>query len=105
MKRPPKRPTVDAGEPASARNSRLISARWSGPLPPPAQLEEFERIVPGGAERVFAQFEAEGDHRRAMEAQNVKFVIRDRHIGQVLAVIYALGAFGLTAFAISHGAN
>jgi hypothetical protein len=35
-----------------------------------------------------------------MEKQNVKFIVRDTHIGQMLAGVYALAAFGLTAFAI-----
>jgi uncharacterized membrane protein len=82
----------------------MISAHWSGPLPPPGELQAFEDIVPGGAERIFKQFEDEAAHRRAMEKANARFVIRDTHIGQILAGLYAVGAFSVTAYAVYAGA-
>ena len=105
MPRPPKRPAAPRADAEEPQNRHIVSATWNGPLPPPALLEEFERVVPGGAERIFAQFENEAKHRRGLEEQNARFVIRDRHFGQALAGIYALGAFGLTAFAIDRGAD
>ncbi|WP_176454478.1 DUF2335 domain-containing protein [Tardiphaga sp. OK246] len=69
-------------------------------MPPPAALDEFNRIVPGGAERIFAQFEAEGAHRREMERRESKFVVRDVHIGQLLAGLFALSGLGVSALAI-----
>jgi hypothetical protein len=39
-----------------------------------------------------------------MEASNARFTVRDTHIGQILAGLYALGAFGVTAYAIFAGA-
>jgi len=77
-----------------------VSAQWTGPLPPPAALEAFERIVPGGAERIFAQFEAEAKHRRELEQRQSKFLIRDVHIGQIMAGLYAMGGLAVTTFAI-----
>jgi uncharacterized membrane protein len=53
-----------------------------------------------GAERIFAQFEAEGNHRRELGQRQSKFVIRDVHIGQFLAGLFALSGLGVAAFAI-----
>ena len=39
----------------------------SGPLPVPSLLEEYDRIVPGGAERIFALAEEQTRHRLEME--------------------------------------
>ena len=66
-------------------------------------LDEFNRIVPGGAERIFAQFEAEGIHRRELEERQSKFVVRDTHIGQFLAGLFALSGLGVSALAIYFG--
>jgi uncharacterized membrane protein len=89
-------------------NHQILSAtqtQWKGPLPPPAVLREFDVLVPNGAERIFAQFEKESAHRRDCEEKQLKFLIRDSRIGQGLAGLYALCAFGVTAYAISIGAN
>jgi uncharacterized membrane protein len=81
------------------------SAQWSGPLPHPADLREFNEIVPNGATRIFDQFEKEGDHRRAIERQQANFVVRDTHIGQFLAGMFATLGLGVAAFAIYMGAE
>jgi uncharacterized membrane protein len=83
---------------------QILSAGWSGPLPPPAALDEFNRIVPGGAERIFAQFEAEGARRRELERRQSKFVVRDVHIGQGLAGLFALSGLAVAALAIVYNA-
>jgi Predicted membrane protein (DUF2335) len=41
----------------------IISAHWSGPLPPPAVLEKIDQIVPGGADRLLRMAEEEQTHR------------------------------------------
>jgi uncharacterized membrane protein len=73
---------------------------WNGPLPPPAALDEFNRIVPGGAERIFVQFEEQGRHRRDLEQRQSKFVVRDAHVGQLLAGLFAFMGLGVSALAI-----
>jgi len=73
---------------------------WKGPLPPPAALQAFEEIVPGSAARIVAQFEEEAAHRRKLETKQADFVRWDTHIGQALAIVFALGAFAVVAFAV-----
>jgi uncharacterized membrane protein len=43
----------------------LQAQQWTGPLPPPAALEQFERVIPGGAERILRMAEQEQAHRIA----------------------------------------
>jgi uncharacterized membrane protein len=40
---------------------------YSGPLPAPQQIEEYNRIVPGSGEILFEEFRAQSRHRRSME--------------------------------------
>src|SRR4030095_4782065 len=46
----------------------ITAAKFEGPLPHPDLLEKYETIVPGGAERIFARFEKQSDHRMQLEA-------------------------------------
>jgi uncharacterized membrane protein len=106
VKKPPKRkrPALPANqsEQDATVHPQIVTAGWSGPLPPPAALEEFDRIFPGAAERIFAQFEAEGAHRRELEQRQSRFIVRDVHIGQALAGLFALSGLGVSALAIYY---
>jgi len=50
-------------QPAESRRSSsrpitsIIAAHWSGPLPPPAELERLDQIIPGGADRLLSMAE------------------------------------------------
>ena len=71
----------------------VISAHWSGPLPPPAELEMIDQIIPGGADRLLCMAEKEQTHR-----------IEDARRGQYLGWSLAAGAV-VTAVIVSlcHG--
>ena len=49
-----------------------ITAHWSGPLPPPSTLAAYENALPGSAERILAMAEAEAEHSRALEREQVR---------------------------------
>lgn len=53
------------------REQVVQAAAWfesfSGPLPPPKHLAEYERILPGAAERIFRMAEDQATHRRSLE--------------------------------------
>lgn len=105
--RPPRQEVAPRGEqPDEASLTVEIEHRqnWSGPIPPPSILRDFDDIIPGCAERIIAQFELEGAHRRQMEDRAQRFRIREAHIGQVLAGLFAVGAFGSSIVAMSYGA-
>ncbi|MGC9031129.1 MAG: DUF2335 domain-containing protein [Desulfomonilaceae bacterium] len=44
-----------------------VLAAWYGPLPPPQVLAEFDRVIPGGAERILALAERQAAHRQNLE--------------------------------------
>lgn len=70
--------------------------QWSGPLPPPAALDQFNQIVPGGAERIIAMVEREQAHRIEMESIGLNALVRDTRrgmwIGGTIAVLAIAGA-------------
>ncbi|WP_324959431.1 DUF2335 domain-containing protein [Oligoflexus sp.] len=55
----------------------MLATGFKGPTPPPAVLEEYERLVPGSAKRFlddyFQQKSAEADHRRGLQAKQLEY--------------------------------
>lgn len=91
--------------PGDELNTTITVAGWSAPLPPPSILRDYEDILPGSAERVFAQFEEEAQQRRDLTRRRMALSERDAVLGQVLAGLYAAGSLGATVYAAYLGAE
>ena len=77
-----------AGQEASA-GEQVVMGRWSGPLPPPAALEQFERASPGAADRILSMAEREEEHRQSLERIMATSEIKTRNRGQFLGFFIA----------------
>lgn len=66
--------------------------QWAGPLPPPATLEHFERIIPGGADRILQMAEREQAHRVACDSSVLTAAIAEARRGQFLGAAVAMAA-------------
>lgn len=75
---------------------RISAVSYSGPLPDPETLDRYNQIVPNGAERIFAQFEAQTAHRHDIERRVVRSNVFCQKFG-------SLSAFVLGAIAIGGG--
>lgn len=69
---------------------------FQGPLPPPAMLEHYGRIIPNGPERMMALLEKQTDHRIAMETKLVNGRVSITRTGQWMAFALSI-FFGSTA--------
>ena len=74
---------------------------WSGPLPPPGILAEYEALVPGSAKDIISWVGDESKHRRGLESQALsEFTAADKRgtrFGFTLALLFGGGAFYLMA--------
>lgn len=77
------------------------SAWWAAPLPPPAQLAQYDNVLPGLAERIVSLTENEVAHRHWLDRAFVRY----RFFGQWASVIIALAAIGAGAYLVSTGQN
>lgn len=73
-------------------------SEWSAPLPPPVILQEYEQILPGGAERVFAMTELEQKHRHQFEDKDINLGTKLKLRGQGAAIVLIVLSF-FAAFA------
>lgn len=77
----------------------MQAEHFSGPIPPPQLLEQYNKLVPSFAERFMAMAEKQTDHRRDLEATVVKTRIRNEtramYLAFVLSLVFGAGAFYL----------
>jgi len=90
--------------PSHVKMTMRRSQVFSGPLPPPKQLKEYNDVLPGAADRILKMAERQSEHRQRMEEQIVNANTKDSHLGVIFAFI--LGALiiggGIYLAAIGH---
>lgn len=81
--------------PESAHVKLMIAeSRFAGPLPPADQLQKYEEVMPGAADRIFKMAEDQAHHRQEMEATVIKSNSRDSMLGVIFAFILGLVIIG-----------
>ena len=68
-----------------------IATEVSKILPSPADLERFEKILPGFTDRILSRAEKEQDHRHSMEARGQVFAF-------AVALVVIVSGIALIAF-------
>lgn len=89
-------------ETAKARTTG-VQVSYSGPLPPPEVLAKFDQVVPGGAERILAQFEAQRTHRQRIELKVINSNTFVQVFGAISALLLGLLAIGGGLFLVHEG--
>ena len=59
-------------QPFLAVQEHRVEASWSGPLPPPGAMAEYDRIYPGAAQSILEMAHTEQTHRRLLESQDLR---------------------------------
>lgn len=75
----------------------------TGFLPLPAILEQYDRIVENGAERIFAQFEAQAVHHRKTESRETHCKIFVQIFGAISLLLLAVLAIGVGCYLVARG--
>jgi uncharacterized membrane protein len=70
------------------------------PLPRAEDLEAYERIPPGAAERIVTLAEQQSSHRLSLEAYTVRADSRRSVMGLVAGLVVSLAAFGVAGLAV-----
>jgi uncharacterized membrane protein len=65
--------------------------------PPPAILEEYDRLSPGSSTRIVQMAEGELKHNQLMEIKAANYFSRGQWMGFILALVAVIGSIGLVA--------
>lgn len=74
------------------------SITYSGAVPPPEMLREFDKIIPNGADRFMKMAEEQSEHRRKIEQKIVESNVRNENLG--LKFAFSISIIGLISAAI-----
>lgn len=76
-------------------NNQVIEHReiFSGPIPHPQLLEQYERIVPGAAETIIKMASTQSEHRQYLEKKVISSDVVNSKIGLVFG--FVIGMVGI----------
>lgn len=63
------RPAQSVQQVQTIQATQATQTTFTGPMPPPELLRQYDAVVPGAAERILAMAEKEAQHRQAQESQ------------------------------------
>lgn len=81
----------------------VVTVTYSGPLPPPSAMAEYERVLPGAAERILVMAEKAAAHHQAIDVQAQKLIGQDVLRGQLLGFSIAAAGLLVSGYAIYKG--
>lgn len=76
---------------------------FSGPIPPPDQFEQYERVLPGSADRILQMAEKQQEHRMAIEKEAISKSLNHNKRGQTFGFIAMLLMLALSVFFVFFG--
>ena len=89
----------DAAVSPSTMAASMVHAHISmGPLPAAEELKQYERILPGAAERILSMAKHQAAHRQALEKRDAQ----DQRLGIVFAFTLALVALIVGCLVVLH---
>jgi uncharacterized membrane protein len=77
--------------------------QYSGPLPPPEALAQYNEVLPGAAERIMAMAERQSSHRQGLENIAVSAQTRDSLIGLIFGLVIGLATICGGVICIMNG--
>ncbi len=101
-----KPPTVRSNTSATTpqiKTAKLIQAEFSGPIPHPRILKEYDRIVPGAAARILKVAEDDAIHTREMEKRALEYKANEIKRGQIFGLVIGLATFSTAIISLYLG--
>lgn len=82
--------------PPEKREAVVAAFQFSGPLPPAKELQAYEDIEEGTADRIIRMAEKQAEHRRAQEKRMVESACGDSRVGLWLGFVIGMSALLLS---------
>ena len=80
-----------------------VSQSWLGPIPPPADLRQYEEVAPGSAERILTMAEKQLEHRHRLESTIVGGNSKRSYLGLAAGFVLSAMIIGGGIYLISNG--
>ncbi|WP_419917654.1 DUF2335 domain-containing protein [Candidatus Poriferisocius sp.] len=96
---------AESAQEASSTEVRLAMSRHLriGPLPPPDDLQEYESVMPGAADRIITMAELCIAHQQRMGEQQAKRDSRHSLLGVCSGLLVTILVVGLSSWLVNNG--
>ena len=85
------------------QEKRVTSSFYSGPLPMPSDLADYEKACPGAADRILKMAEQQASHRQSLEKITVQSQSRNSLLGIISGAVIGLASIGACAYIATQG--
>ncbi|MBI4266931.1 MAG: DUF2335 domain-containing protein [Chloroflexi bacterium] len=96
-------PTPTNGQTALTRRTHIEAYHYEGPIPDPSTLQEYEKVIPGSADRILRMAERQAEHRQFLEKTVIHGDSRRAFYGLWVGAFVALCVLGGAIFLIYTG--
>jgi len=103
---PRRSPATQEPAPQSPDPAHHVAVRrveFSGPLPSPEVLREYDLIAPGAADRIIKMAESYAAHEQSMERAALHAKVREKRLGQLLGFVLAVAALSTSVMVARLG--
>lgn len=80
-----------------------IMTSYTGPIPPPELLAQFNEIIPNGADRIMTMAEKQQEHRFGLEDKSLSANLKESGRGQIFGFVLVSLAILLAVYMIFTG--
>jgi len=91
--------------PTNPQPIQVTHQQFSGPLPPPEVMSQYNQIIPGAAERIFTMAEQNAIHQREIENSAMTFKAEEVKRGQQYGFGIGIFAFITCIVALLFGSE
>lgn len=81
----------------------ITATMHSGPLPDPSTLNEYDQLIPNGADRIMKMAEEQSKHRRGIEKKAIGRQSAQSLIGQIFGLIIGLAGLAAGTYIVHLG--
>jgi len=89
------------GKPVQEVSLRVQKSSFSGPLPHPQILAEYDQVLAGSAERIVRMSEKEQDHQHKIDRRSQLLPFITTTIAQILATVVTVAFIGGGSYLLS----
>jgi uncharacterized membrane protein len=87
----------------SSSISQVSISHRSAPLPHPSELEGYEQVLPGAADRIIAMVETQSAHRQQLENKAISIEGRNSLFGIIAGLLIGVTGILTAGYCISSG--
>ncbi len=91
-----------AGEKPRGEVGFTHKSLYSGPIPTPQMFADFEKVLPGSANRILTMAEDQSKHRQRIETRVIWFDGGQSILGLLLAFLVVIAGLGFGAYLIMN---